>query len=1712
MATVEMATIVEESFGSGKDQESDMPDERDVRKGSIDDIVRKYSRIKTNNNEGTSPAVHELWSPPPNGQSEEQFSLNEESSSEPDSGHFENQTTDVMKEKEPVPNSSDGGNFTTNTDNEQNHGTTKQGEESSAPTLEPTAQSTEHERLENPGTNAMAGEEPQKTNPDNGENDGATIQTKENITQNFEPQHVKEDADTFTKQDGDRNLPDDKSNEVPSANRGGGPDSLPNGSVPTVTGKVDEDHETNVKQPIDSVHSSETPVVQTANLQGNSLGETSETNGSTAVEDHSSLPGRNNGQNHSQTAGTSTDISNNPQTGTMNMADDWASRLTVSNVVVTENTESDSDETDDRCSGYLRRALRVGAIAVVFLVVLCCSVACKLTLFYMEVKLYKILNKTDSNVALPNTTTTTPLSSTTAAVDPTSCKPEQQEAVTIVIWLSLILVIPYVITFLRCVWISLMNWNYEPNPSRRHIVLGTLLAVLEVLSLATLVLLALPASPSIGLIVVNLVFMNTVLTKSFISYTGDNDGNTSKVKSSSLFVLFLLLLGGLAITVIPDKHWSLELRVDSFYILGSLALLAVSWTPILHKLSVSKDNSVHPEDQERGSSSGSNKTQNNTACWKLGIITNLVKCLVWALCVFVFYPLARDQDPFCTNWYIPPVSINDSVFVSFLANGLFGVFGYAFAILALMMRMQTLGFLLPIFLSNTAVSLFLIICIQTPLCAHIQPVHELGVCRTDWAQWAQRDWQPFLACCLVFVFTLIGMAVQLYDVWRVETIVMEKESKLLWTPGYNSVLLDQWLLLTRRTDLPRQNEERTTPAGTETTRVFICTTMYHEIAKEMKQLMSSLWDIARTQTKKRMEETKVEFEAHIFFDDGYKNGQVQDFALQLLSIIDSMGGQGGPSLIESCEKWRTPYGLQLQWHLHSSEGAWNGGMNLTLHLKDNIKVKNKKRWSQIMYMSYVLDYVLGSQARGPTQVEALDRDTYILATDADVKFTPESAMALLDLARRDPTVGAVCGRTHPLGSGPMVWYQKFDYAVGHWYQKTANSVLGSVLCCPGCFSVYRAEALREALGTYAGGVSEAREFLMKDMGEDRWLCTLMVSNGWRLEYTAVSEDSTYCPEEFAEFYNQRRRWGPSTVANQVELLEKYFGNEMRRDSVSFLFMVYQGLLFFSGLIGPATCILIIAGGMQFFNYHNGSASAQAVSITTVVVLSLVSLLYGMICLCTSQKFQLRMAMFLSLCFAVLMTLVLVSLIEDTVVQFRCMIEGSNVSSSCIAGESGESYTPSISTLYFLALVGMYVITGLVHFTEFPNLLYGVVYFLSLPTGYILLTLYSVCNLTDRTWGTREGNLPGQSADRSLTETISDFFATICGCCQRPNPGLQEVPLQEYEEEWDSDSEDEAMDTMTTIEGEPETPRTRRRSTYAGHRVSVVSNKRSVISMAPEMARPIPIIRWLRKELREKIYLTYADKFLKEGYEDSSFIAGMTNEDLVNIGIDTDFHREKLLTEIHKLTEFELETSVPNNVAEWLKKLRLEQYTQQFKDYGVNTKADLACLRKTDLTKLMADLNITKQGHIKRIKAAIGAMTEPDELQKEKYRVKRILMRRGLKIRDLEEKDDSGEEEVQFWEALREKKLNPDLGMFTSDVDLKAKLVGLRNSALVVLLVVNVLWITIMMVLSSRPALQVLGQNPMGFLSLAVFGLVQVIQFLAMLYHRLLTLLHAVARV
>lgn len=51
----------------------------------------------------------------------------------------------------------------------------------------------------------------------------------------------------------------------------------------------------------------------------------------------------------------------------------------------------------------------------------------------------------------------------------------------------------------------------------------------------------------------------------------------------------------------------------------------------------------------------------------------------------------------------------------------------------------------------------------------------------------------------------------------------------------------------------------------------------------------------------------------------------------------------------------------------------------------------------------------------------ISANTFILALDGDVDFKPEAVTLLLDRMKKDPLVGAACGRIHPIGSGRYIY-------------------------------------------------------------------------------------------------------------------------------------------------------------------------------------------------------------------------------------------------------------------------------------------------------------------------------------------------------------------------------------------------------------------------------------------------------------------------------------------------------------------------------------------------------------------------------------------------------------------------------------------------------------------------------------------------------------------
>lgn len=98
-------------------------------------------------------------------------------------------------------------------------------------------------------------------------------------------------------------------------------------------------------------------------------------------------------------------------------------------------------------------------------------------------------------------------------------------------------------------------------------------------------------------------------------------------------------------------------------------------------------------------------------------------------------------------------------------------------------------------------------------------------------------------------------------------------------------------------------------------------------------------------------------------------------------------------------------------------------------------------------------------------------------------------------------------------------------------------------------------------------------------GEDRWLCTLLLKQKYRVDYCAASDALTFAPEGFYEFYKQRRRWAPSTMANILDLLLD--GDNVRKNNqnISRPYIFYHICLFISSILTPGTIFLLILGAI-----------------------------------------------------------------------------------------------------------------------------------------------------------------------------------------------------------------------------------------------------------------------------------------------------------------------------------------------------------------------------------------------------------------------------------------------------------------------------------------------------------------------------------------------------
>lgn len=599
----------------------------------------------------------------------------------------------------------------------------------------------------------------------------------------------------------------------------------------------------------------------------------------------------------------------------------------------------------------------------------------------------------------------------------------------------------------------------------------------------------------------------------------------------------------------------------------------------------------------------------------------------------------------------------------------------------------------------------------------------------------------------VWLLWLLSQTWVTLHIWTPKCERLATTEKLFVRPMYDSLLIDQSLGLNRRCDdekdvkteelVDREKDpdeyyetisihtdaSSTTPKTVKKsdsiTRIYACATMWHETREEMMEMLKSILRMDEDQCARRVAQKYLrvvdpdyyEFETHIFLDDGFEISDINDdwsqvnrFVKMLVATIDEAATHVHETniRIRPPTKYPTPYGGRLIYTLP-------GKTKLFVHLKDKSKIRHRKRWSQVMYMYYLLGHRLMELPIPVDRKEVMAENTYLLTLDGDIDFQPHAVQLLIDLMKKNRNLGAACGRIHPVGSGPMAWYQVFEYAIGHWLQKATEHMIGCVLCSPGCFSLFRGKALMDdnVMRKYTTRSMEARHYVQYDQGEDRWLCTLLLQRGYRVEYSAASDAYTHCPENFNEFYNQRRRWVPSTIANIMDLLMDYKHTIKINDNISLPYISYQFMLMGGTILGPGTIFLMLVGAfVAVFHIDNWTSFYYNI----VPILS-----FMFICFTCKSNIQLLVAQILSTIYALIMMAVIVG----TALQLR------------------EDGIGSPSAIFLISMLSSFFIAALLHPQEFGCIIFFSIYLLSIPSMYLLLILYSIINLNIVTWGTRE---------------------------------------------------------------------------------------------------------------------------------------------------------------------------------------------------------------------------------------------------------------------------------------------------------------------------------------------------------------------------------------
>lgn len=166
--------------------------------------------------------------------------------------------------------------------------------------------------------------------------------------------------------------------------------------------------------------------------------------------------------------------------------------------------------------------------------------------------------------------------------------------------------------------------------------------------------------------------------------------------------------------------------------------------------------------------------------------------------------------------------------------------------------------------------------------------------------------------------------------------------------------------------------------------------------------------------------------------------------------------------------------------------------------------------------------------------------------DSDSIVKPDTIRNMVSPFVVDEKCGAVAGNVRVLNNKKAIIPKMLNvsFVLSFEFMRSAESMLGSVLCTPGALSAYRSEAVFNCLEEW---INQTFMGQPSDIGEDRAMTNMIMRQGYHVKFQRNAYVFTNVPEQYKGLYKMFIRWGRSNVRENI-MMAKFVFKDFREGS------------------------------------------------------------------------------------------------------------------------------------------------------------------------------------------------------------------------------------------------------------------------------------------------------------------------------------------------------------------------------------------------------------------------------------------------------------------------------------------------------------------------------------------------------------------------------------